>query len=374
MPSWLGTPTQRYRALLITGLVILLYVVLSQAHAALVPFFIGLVLAYLLVPLVDFLDRHSPHFLKKIRLSRPLAIILVYALVLGGIAGMLAYFVPTLITQAQEFGRLLPGYAEQLNRLLTIDMQELLERIPDGIRDAVNTAVQNAVVTVGQDLQRGVQDTLRTLWQTLGFVIGILIVPIWLFYVLNDTDRLSRSVSRLIPEKMDADVRNIARIVDGLLSAYIRGQLLVCLLVGIMAMIMLLAFRINMALLLGTFAGIFEIIPFLGPWIGAIPGVLIAFLQNPGTALWVALGYFVIQQIEANLLSPRISGQAVRFHPSLVMIIVVVGSEVAGLLGVLLAVPVAAVVRDVFQYLYLRTTERGVTPEMAMDTLNARRL
>jgi predicted PurR-regulated permease PerM len=154
----------------------------------------------------------------------------------------------------------------------------------------------------------------------------------------------------------------------------VRGRLLVCLLVGIMATILLLALRINMALLLGTFAGLFEIIPFLGPWIGALPAVLIAFLRSPATALWVAVGFFTIQQIEANLLSPRISGQAVRFHPAVVMVLVVVGSEVAGLLGVLLAVPVAAVLRDVFQYLYLRTTERGATPEMAMEALNARNL
>ncbi len=374
MPPWLGTPTQRYRALLIAILCLILYAVLRQAHAALVPFFLGFILAYLLVPLVDFLDRHAPRFLKRWKLSRRLAIILVYLLVLGGIAGLLAYFIPALSSQAQEFGRILPSYIRQAERLLTVDIQSLLERIPEGIRDTVETTVENAVVTLGETLRRGVEGTLRTLWQTLGFIIGVLIVPIWLFYVLNDTDRLRRSVKRMIPERMDADVRNIITIVDGLLSAYVRGQLLVCLLVGVMTTILLLVFRINLALLLGTFAGLFEIVPFLGPWIGAVPAVLIALLRSPMTALWVALGFLAIQQIEANFLSPRISGQAVRFHPAIVMILVVVGSEVAGLLGVLLAVPVSAVVRDVFQYLYLRTTERGATPEMAMETLNARHL
>jgi predicted PurR-regulated permease PerM len=374
MPSWLGTTQQRYRAFLIAMLSIVLLAVMRKAHAALVPFFLGFILAYLLVPLVDFFDRHSPRFLKKWKLSRRLAIILVYLLALGGITGMLAYFIPALTAQSQEFARELPNYVQVIDKLLTVDMKELLERIPDGISDAVETTVQNAVVTLGETLRRGVEGTVRTLWQTLGFIIGVLIIPIWLFYVLNDTDRLRRAVKRMIPEKMDADVRNIVAIVDGLLSAYVRGQLLICLLVGLMVTILLLAFRINMALLLGTLAGFFEVIPFLGPWIGAIPAVLIAFLRSPITALWVALGFFAIQQIESNLLSPRITGRAVRFHPAIVMVVVVVGSEVAGLLGVLLAVPVSAVARDVYQYLYLRTTERGATPEMAMETLNARNL
>lgn len=374
MPPWLGTPAQRYRALLIAVLSVALVAVLRKAHAGLVPFLLGFILAYLLVPLVNFFDRHSPRFLKRWGLSRRLAIILVYLLVLGAITVMLTYFIPLLTSQAQEFGRALPGYIQQVDRLLTVDIKNLLERVPEGISEVVTTTVQDAIKTLGDTVRRGVEATLSTLWQTLGFIIGVLIVPIWLFYVLNDTDKLRRSIRRMIPEKMDADVRNIVAIVDGLLSAYVRGQLLVCLLVGIMATILLLALRINLALLLGTFAGLFEVIPFLGPWIGALPAVLVAFLRSPATALWVALGFFAIQQIEANLLSPRISGQAVRFHPAVVMVLVVVGSEVAGLLGVLLAVPISAVVRDVFQYLYLRTTERGATPEMAMETLNARHL
>ena len=142
--------------------------------------------------------------------------------------------------------------------------------------------------------------------------------------------------------------------------AYIRGQLLLCLLVGLMATSALLILRVDLAVLLGTFAGVFEIIPILGPYLGAIPAVLIALLKRPILALWVALAFFLIQQIENIFLVPRIAGRAVRFHPAVVMIIVVVGSQVAGLLGILVAVPVAAIIRDVFKYLYLRTSEQGI--------------
>jgi predicted PurR-regulated permease PerM len=162
--------------------------------------------------------------------------------------------------------------------------------------------------------------------------------------------------------------------VDGLLGSYLRGQLLLCLIVGGMATIALILLGIDAALLLGTIAGVLELIPILGPYMGALPAVLIALVKEPILALWTALAFAAIQQIENLFLVPRISGNAVRFHPALVMVIVLMGSQLAGLWGLLVAVPVAAMIRDVYAYLYLRTTERGATPEMALETLRARTL
>jgi predicted PurR-regulated permease PerM len=374
MPAWLGTPAQRYRALLIVVAVLITLAVIRAASTALLPFILGFILLYLFVPVVNFLDDSAPRLLQRWNISRPLAILLLYLVGIGAIAGMMAFFIPALVSQAAEFGKMLPDYIEQMDHLLRVDMRELLDRVPAAVSDAIENAVEDAARTLGEAVLTGIEGTVRTLWQTLSFILGIVIIPFWLFYVLNDSYRFQRSLRRMIPSKVEPDLRNIVIIIDGLLGAYIRGQLILCLVVGLMSTALLLAFRIRLALLLGTMAGIFEIIPFLGPWLGAIPAVLIAFLRSPATALWVALGFVVIQQIESNLLAPRISGGAVRFHPAVVMILVIVGSEVAGLFGVLVAVPVAAVVRDVFQYLYLRTTDRGATPEMAMATLRARTL
>ena len=178
----------------------------------------------------------------------------------------------------------------------------------------------------------------------------------------------------MMPEAARGDVHNIIRIIDGLAGAYLRGQLILCLIIGAASTVMLAAFGIPQALLLGTVAGVFEVIPNLGPFLGAIPAVLVTLLVDPIKALWVALGFIVIQQIENAFLVPRISGNAVRYHPAVVIILVLVGSEVAGLWGMLLAVPLAAMLRDVVRYLFLRTTDRGATPEMAMEILRARSL
>ena len=246
-----------------------------------------------------------------------------------------------------------------------------MERIPPEISDPINTNIEKALGTLGDAIQKGVGGTLKTLWNTVSFIIGMAIIPFWLFYMLNDNRHIKRSLYTLVPEQARADVRNIEQIVDSLLSSYLRGQLLLCLLVGSMATIVLLIFGVDMALLLGTFAAVFEIIPILGPYLGAIPAVLIVLLTNPITALWVALSFAGIQQIENIFLVPRISGNAVRFHPALVMMLVVIASQLAGIVGMLFMVPLVAMLRDVFRYLYLRTTERGATPVMALENLHA---
>jgi len=371
MPSWLGTPAQRYRAILIGVLVIGAVAIVVAAWTALIPFFLGLILAYLLLPIVNFIDRRAPRFMRRRGWSRPIAIIIVYVVGLGLVAGVLSYFVPEVSEQAKVFIDAAPGYLERVQGLFAYDLPDLLEKIPPEIRDTVNVNIQKAAGTLLDAAQRGLLATVRTVSQTVSFVLGIVIIPFWLFYVLNSEAKARRAFYNLIPEQAREDVRCIGIIMDGLLSAYVRGQFMLCLLVGVMSTVALLLLGVDLALLLGTLAGVFELIPILGPYLGAIPPVLLALAKRPLLALWVALAFAAIQQIENTFLVPHISGSAVRFHPAVVMVIVVVASEVAGLWGMLLAVPVAAMARDVYRYLYLRTTERGATPEMALECLRA---
>jgi Predicted permease len=163
----------------------------------------------------------------------------------------------------------------------------------------------------------------------------------------------------------------MARLIDDVLSAYLRGQLLLCLFVGGMATLALLIIGVPFALVLGVVAGILEALPFVGPILGAIPAVLVALLSNPMSALWVAVAFLAIQQVENLLLVPRIAGKSVKLHPAMVMVVLVVGNELAGLVGMLLAVPITAVLRDLFKYLYLRFLDEPLTPEAAMASIRA---
>jgi predicted PurR-regulated permease PerM len=369
LPSWMTSAKSRNRVLLIAALTVAILLLLRAAWAALVPFFFGLVFAYLMLPVVNYLDTHAPRFLRRWGWSRPLAIVLVYLACLGLVAGLLTVFIPTVSEQASYLIEATPALFRRLEGLLSHDLVDLLERIPPEIAQAVNASLDKASTAVMDAVRMGVEVTLRTLFQTVSFIFGLVIVPFWLFYVLNDESKVRSAFYGLIPEVARADVRCIMHIIDRLLSAYVRGQFLLCLSVGGAATIALLAFGIREALLLGTLAGILEAVPYLGPFLGAVPPVLIALGTDPMRAVWVAVTFTGIQQVENIFLVPRISGNAVRFHPAVVMVIVVIGAEVAGVWGLLLSVPLSAIVRDVFRYLYLRTTERGATPEAALEIL-----
>jgi len=169
-----------------------------------------------------------------------------------------------------------------------------------------------------------------------------------------------------IPARVETDVRNVLRIVDDILSAYIRGQLLLCLAVGVMSTVGFVVIGLDFAVLLGVMIGLFEFIPFVGPILGAIPALIVAVIQSPITALWTILVIFAVQQAENLFLVPRVAGKSVRLHPALVMFVLVIGNEALGLWGMIIAVPLTAILRDVFKYLYLRFSDEPVSPQEAL--------
>jgi predicted PurR-regulated permease PerM len=189
-----------------------------------------------------------------------------------------------------------------------------------------------------------------------------LIIPIWLFYVLNDRDQAGALVDRLLPARARPDFWNVWGIIDDVFSNYIRGQLLLGLAVGTMVglallLLRLLGFEVRYILLLAILAGITELIPIIGPIIGAIPGVLIGFFGTENglqTGLAVLAVYVVVQQLENNFLVPRIIGESVGVHPALLTVILIAMGQVFGLLGVILAAPLTAIARDLFVYIYRR--------------------
>jgi len=372
-PTWWQDSNTRTRTLLTLVILAILVWVLLSAATALVPFLLGALVAYILLPLVDFLDGHMPKFIRGGRFARTLSISIIYLLVLGLIAGFMAYFVPLLTSQAKALGSQLPSLWEQVQSLLTYDLGDLLVGISPQIQETIRTNVEGALNSLVVAAQRGVVRTVTQLSATISFVIGMVIVPIWTFYVLHDNRYIARSFYEALPESIREDAHCILTIIDELLSSYLRGRLLICLVVGVAATIVMVIFGIDKAVLLGAVAGVTEIIPVFGPYLGAFAPVLIALIDRPIRALWIALAFFGIQQVENLFLMPRISGHSVRFHPAVVMIIVVVGAELAGIWGLILGVPLAAIFRDVARYLYLRTLEQGATPEMAIETLRASR-
>jgi len=374
LPQFSISPARRNRLILVVLLLILVCWMLYVAKSALFPYIIGLVVAYLVLPLVNFLDRRMPSRLRDRKLSRPLSIIIVYLMVILFIAGNFAFLIPPVVEQGQVLWNQMPELAAKGRALGAEWLGKYQETIPLDIQQRVQSNLEKLASTIGQALQEGTTRTVSFISSTLGFFLGILVIPFWLFYILNDETKVREGALALIPDRIEPDLLNILRITDDIFSAYIRGQLILCLVIGALATTGLLIAGVDFALLLGLIAGAFEILPFVGPILGAIPALIVAALQSPMTALWTLVVFIIIQQIENLFLAPKIAGGSVKLHPALVMVVLVVGNEALGLWGMLVAVPLAAVIRDVFKYLYLRFSDKEVSPREAMARVRTEKM
>jgi predicted PurR-regulated permease PerM len=321
MPSM--SPQRRNRLLLWAAMFLLVGGVIWAARAVLLPYILGLVLAYIVLPFVNWLDGHMPARLDTWGMARPLAIILTYLLLLIVVAGIVAFFVPVIVEQVQVLIDNWPGLVSRVQDYGTRGWGWYTEHIPADWRTTIETNLKNLIDDALKGLQDGLVATVTTVSSTMSFFLGLVVIPFWLFYILQDEKQVKEGVLGIFPQQLRDDVRCLARLIDDVLSAYIRGQLLLVLFIGGMATIAMLIIGVPFALVLGLVAGIFEVLPYVGPILGAIPAVLVALLADPVSAIWVAVSFFLIQQVENLVLVPRISGESVKLHPALVMVALV---------------------------------------------------
>ena len=193
-------------------------------------------------------------------------------------------------------------------------------------------------------------DTARELLLRI-FHVGIifLIGPIIAFYLLVDLPHIRAVFRSLVPERARGDAMVLSRRLSSAIGGYFRGQLAVAIVVGAMASIGMLLIDLPFWLIVGMIAGIFNMIPLIGPWIGAIPGIIIAFTTGGGTgkALAVAVVMAIVQQIDNHFISPMVMQRAVKLHPAVVMLALLAGGTLAGFFGLLLAVPATATLKIV---------------------------
>lgn len=321
----------------------------------LTPFLIALVLAFVLMPLVDTLNRFLP---------RAVAIILVYFLVIGAGAAFVLYLLPIIVEQSKNLINNTPRYAEETQAWLNQTTKEMEQSLPKDFQqpfqETINSFSTNATNFVRDALVGFATGLVGVVFSTFQILIGILLVPFWLFFVLKDKARGMRTFYRLLPVKLREDAYRLVHIIVDGLNEYIRGQLLVAASVGVLVTIglLLLNFDASTAIFLGFIAGMFEMLPILGPILGAIPAIIVALFTgsfgNIDLALKVLILFVVIQQVEGNILIPKIAGDSTKLHPAIVMVVIIMGGEVGGLAGAIVAVPLTALIRDVYIYLYQR--------------------
>lgn len=349
-----GVPRVRPRTLLVLAALAMVLWLAFIAREALAPFGVGLVLAYLLTPPVRRLEAMLPFRARRPDLARLVAVITVYAMAVALLALLLAFGIPPLVQQVTRFFAELPGLLDESRTVVQEWLRELQTHVPPEVQAEVDEAVRQIGMEVVRAAQDSVLHSFSIVFETFSVLLGILTVPVWLFFVLKDRERFSAFFYTLFPERVRPDAAAVAGIVNRILSAYVRAQLLLGAVIGVATAVGLSIMGVPFALVLGLIAGVTEMIPVVGPILGSLAGIVVTLATRPDLWLLVVGFYLVIQQIENNVLVPRVQGQALDIHPALIMVLLVAASELGGFVAMLVAAPLAAVARDVFLYLYHR--------------------
>lgn len=356
---------QRWRiALWAAMLAVVLYIV-WQARGALFPFAVGAILAYALSPLVDRLASVVPARSHRGDVyRRGAAVILLYAVAALGLVAAGAALIPMAADQIAQFVEDLPETVENARLQANEWLEEYRSRVPQDIQDRIDEIGADAGSTAADAVASAMRRSVSLLTGTLTIVFGFVIVPFFMFYALRDRPYVANNFINAVPEEARQDARNILLIADRLLGRYIRGQLILGVVVGVAVGVGLTLLGVELSLALALFAGVTELIPIIGPWIGAVPGLIIVAATEPDLILPVALLYLLVQQVENLLLVPRIQGQAVEIHPAMILLLLAAGGAAFGFIGLVIIVPLAAILRELFWYADRRL--RGSTATEAL--------
>jgi predicted PurR-regulated permease PerM len=350
--------TYALKVLLVVAVSIYLIVGLLQFFAAIRAtglLIVGAVLfAYLIYPVVRRLNERLP-------LIWSILIVYTFIAIVGAV--VVTVFVPPLVDESQKFYADIPALAARAQHELLEPSNPWVAKIPRDSRVYLaNLPAQfgSIVRTYGFD---AAQKTLTFLVSAVSIVATIVIVPVLAAYFLLEASAVKRNILGLVPPTQRSKAEAIIDDLDGVVGGFIRGQLIDGAIVGSMIGVMLAILHVPYALLIGVAAGVLNFIPYAGAVVGFVPAFLLALFTNgPTNALIVAACFVVIQQVDGNFVAPRVLRGAVGLSPLYIILAILVGTELFGLAGTFLAVPLAAMLRVLREHLIPAAVSKSAAP------------
>ena len=344
-------PKRRRRYLQIAfgfGALVVAIMVLYLLRDFLGAFVLGAAIAFLIQPAIA--------RLVAVGIPRVLAIVIIFVVIIAVLAGLVLLIVPLVVSEVGQLQRQAPSLAaaaqDRINSLqgspiqifgIDVDIKGTTATISSHLREYLLGQAGNAV-TIGVS--------------ALTTILQLLLMFIVAFLLALDAAAFRRVLRRLVPNDYRTDFDQIWRKVRKMLYAYVRGQLIIAGLIGILSGIACAVLGLPDAIALGMLAGVTALIPYLGPFIGAIPAILVGLAASPLKALLIAAIYFLISNVILNFVYPKVMGDAVRLSPILVIVAFIAGFSWAGILGMFVAVPIAATLRILFDHIYPRLYEK----------------
>ena len=345
---------------------------------------IGIIFAYVIDPIVNFLERKG--------IKRPFGVIIVYITTLIVFAILLVTVIPKTITEITNLLASLPPMIDSMSRGLTKFFYKLSEdyniNLPpsflnmlSGTTDGVSKSAKlvtnsldpltnmfnsfsNAITNILDNVQKSALDSLRSvvvkLYGLVTSTLKIVLVLIFSFYFSIGKEKYLKSFKKSIPNKYREDVNYLAVRINTSLQQFIRGRLLLALFVGFLTMIYLLILRVDFAIVIGMITCIADIIPYIGPFLGFVPAVLFAFMDAPLKALWVSILFIIIQWAENNILAPKLIGDSTGLNPLAVLISIIIGGGIFGIWGMVVSVPLVSIILILLDFFKLKYNENKV--------------
>ncbi|ARD49580.1 AI-2E family transporter [Sporosarcina sp. P37] len=364
--------------LLFIGLIILVFTQVSFIFYPIRVFFSTVVLPVVLATILYYLMRPILRFL-EVRLKIPRVYgILIILLATAGLLTLVVFLVlPFLRLQTINLFDEFPSYFKQL--ILDTDRffrNSIFAPVYEGFNFNVNTFLDSGFASIGEfftDTLGGIASGVTSFISAFtGFILSLFTVPLILFYLLKDGEKLPQMILRMLPPRLRDDASIIFRDADKQISAYIQGQILVAIAIGIMVSIGFLIIKMKYALLLGVLAMFTSIVPYLGPVIAITPAVIIAIVTSPFMLVKLAIVWTIVQVVEGKFISPQIMGKSLHIHPITIIFVLLTAGSLFGVAGVILGIPAYALLKVVASHVFylftLRYNRFETDEEMYYDT------
>ena len=332
--------------LVVAGIALGLWV-LHRLSAVVLVLILAALFAYVIAPLVELARRPIRLAGRRRRLSRGAAIALVYLLMAGSVSGAAALLLPSATEQVNDVIVRAPAYAQSI-----LAWEHGWSRYYERLRIPLELrrAIDQSVLAAGAGAVESVQGSALALMSALAYVPWLVLIPILAFFLLKDAAGLRRTIVTALPHHGQLRGHRLFEELNATLAAYIRAQLLACLLVGGLCGVGFAVLGIPYPVLLGVLAGVFEFIPLVGPLVLATVAAVVGALHAPILALW-AVGFLgVLRLVEDYVIYPRLLRRGIHLHPLAVILAVLAGAELDGVAGMFLSVPTVALATVVYRH------------------------
>lgn len=322
-------------------IVISLYLFNSSIKEIINIILVSFVLSYVLNPAKEF-------FMMKLKFNKRIASILVILIVAGAVVLGTAMILPSFIEELSSVGDIFDNIADFY--------QSTVQRFNLSNINAVDS-LYNTIMEKGNSLWiKFSANLLDNILKLSSKIVSLAVIPIIVYYFMCDGDRIFSRMMLILPTDKRAVIEKIVRDINRVLKRYISSQLYLCGIIGILTFILLIILKVKFPLWIAILNALFNIIPYFGPILGIVPAVLVALMMSPTKALWVLIGMILIQQIEGNILSPKITGDSTEMHPFVIMILILIGDKFGGFIGMIIVIPMAVIIKvlydDINYYLF----------------------